>query len=187
MVIVYEAPNSSPWEDILSRMANDNAAKQLSCSWGGGPPDATAEQIFKQMAAQGQTFFNATGDSDAFTGQIPFPSDSPNIVEVGGTTLNTISPGGAWSSETTWNWGYNQGGYVGSSGGISSYYPIPSWQQGVSMSASQGSTTFRNLPDVALTADNVYAVSDNGQAGDFGGTSCAAPLWAAFTALVNQQ
>lgn len=92
-VYVYEAPDSSPWPDVLSKMANDNLAKQLSCSWGGGPPDATSEQIFKQMAAQGQTFFNASGDDDAFTGQIDFPSESTNIVQVGGTTLTTSSSG----------------------------------------------------------------------------------------------
>jgi subtilase family serine protease len=185
-VIVYEAPNSSPWEDILNRMANDDLAKQLSCSWGGGPPNSTAEQIFQQMAAQGQTFFNATGDSDALIGAVPFPTDSPNIVQVGGTGLVT-SAGGAWAFEITWNWGLSRGGYVGSTGGFSSTYPIPSWQQGVSMATNQGSTNFRNFPDVALTADNVYAVSDNGRGGSIGGTSCAAPLWAGFTALVNQQ
>src|SRR5438046_4122779 len=84
-----EAPNGSSWVDLLSRMANDNLSRQLSCSWGGGSPDATAEQIFQQMAAQGQSFFNASGDDDAFTGPIPFPSDSPNITQVGGTTLTT--------------------------------------------------------------------------------------------------
>jgi subtilase family serine protease len=182
-VIVYEAPNPSPWEDILNRMANDNAAKNLSCSWGGGGPDSTAEQIFQQMAVQGQTFFNATGDDDAYTGSIPFPSDSPYIVQVGGTTLSTVSAGGAWSSETTWNWG----GGTGSSGGISTVYGIPTWQAPISMASNQGSTTKRNLPDVALTADNVYVVYHNGRAGAFGGTSCAAPLWAAYTALVNQK
>ena len=182
-VIVYEAPNGSPWEDILNRMADDNAAKSLSCSWGGGPADSTAEQIFQQMSAQGQTFFNATGDSDAYVGTIPFPSDSPNIVQVGGTTLSTVSAGGAWSSETTWNWG----GGTGSSGGISTVYGIPSWQSPISMVSALGSTTKRNLPDVALTADNVYVVYKSGHSGAFGGTSCAAPLWAAYTALVNQK
>src|SRR4029077_13737661 len=106
-----------------------------------------------------------------YTGQIPFPSDSPNIVEVGGTTLSTLSAGGAWSSETTWNWGNG----TGSSGGISTVYSIPSWQQGISMASNQGSTTKRNLPDVALTADNVYVVYNTSTTGVFGGTSCAAP------------
>ena len=48
-IYVYEAPNGSSWVDLLSRMANDNLSRQLSCSWGGGSPDATAEQIFQQM------------------------------------------------------------------------------------------------------------------------------------------
>lgn len=182
-IYVYEAPNPSPWVDLLSRMANDNLSKQLSCSWGGGPPDPTAEGIFQQMAAQGQSFFNASGDSDAFTTDIEFPADSPHITQVGGTTLTTTGPGGSYVSETVWNWG----GGIGSSGGISTYYGLPTFQQGISMVANHGSTTKRNIPDVALTADNVYVTFDNGSSGSFGGTSCAAPLWAGFTALVNQQ
>jgi hypothetical protein len=181
-IYVYEAPNPSPWVDLLSRMANDNLSKQLSCSWGGGSPDAASETIFKQMAAQGQSFFNATGDSDAFAGTIDFPSDSTNITQVGGTTLTT-GTGASYLSETVWNWGGSQG----SSGGISPYYAIPPYQLGISMSANQGSTTRRNVPDVALTADNVYVVYNNGNSATFGGTSCAAPLWAGFTALINQQ
>jgi subtilase family serine protease len=186
-IIVYEAPNPSPWPDLLNRMANDNLAKQISCSWGGGSADPTSEQIFKQMASQGQSFFNASGDSDAFTGSITFPSDSTNITQVGGTTLTTTGPNGSYVSETVWNWGLDQGSYVGSSGGISTYYPIPSWQRGINMTTNRGSTTMRNVPDVALTADNVYVRYGNGSSGTFGGTSCAAPLWAGFTALVNQQ
>src|SRR5262249_22319690 len=138
-VLVYEAPNPSPWPDLFNQMANDNLARQISCSWGGGGPDPTSEQIFKQMAAQGQSFFNATGDSDAFTGSIPLPSESTNITQVGATTLSTTGPGGAWSSETVWNWGKNGGKYVGSSGGISTTYTIPDWQLGISMVANHGS------------------------------------------------
>ena len=186
-VVVYEAPNPSPWPDLLNRMANDDLANQISCSWGGGSPDATSEQIFKQMAAQGQSFFNASGDSDAFVGSVPFPSDSTNITQVGGTTLTTTGPGGSLLSETVWNWGSVRGKYIGSSGGISTYYSIPIWQQGISMTANHGSTTMRNIPDVALTADNIWVDYNNGQGAAFGGTSCAAPLWAAFTALVNQR
>jgi uncharacterized repeat protein (TIGR03803 family) len=177
-VIVYEG---STTDDILNRMATDNLAKQIGASWTYGI-DATSEQIFMQFGAQGQSYFNASGDSDAYTGVIPTPADDPNITVVGGTTLTTTGPGGAWVSETVWNWGGGEGG----SGGISTVYPIPSWQQGISMTANQGSTTMRNLPDVALTADNVYVMYGNGKSGSFGGTSCATPLWAAFTALMNQ-
>src|SRR5262249_61575188 len=174
-----------PWVDILSRMANDNAGKQLSCSWGGGPPDATAEQIFQQMAAQGQSFFNASGDDDAFTGTIPFPSDSPNIVEVGGTTLTTDAAS-SWSSETTWNWGFSHGSFVGSSGGVSTVYSIPTWQQGINMTANQGSTTRRNVPDVALTADDGYVGFKNGFRGNFGGHGWGPPPLGGFSALFNK-
>jgi uncharacterized repeat protein (TIGR01451 family) len=186
-IYVYEAPNPSPWVDILGKMADDNLAKQLSSSWGGGPPDAAAEQIFQQMALQGQTFFNASGDSCAYTGLIPFPSDSPHITVVGGTTLTT-GPGVGYTSETVWNWGIEFGeDGIGSSGGISPTYPIPTWQTNVNMTANKGSTTKRNIPDVALTGDNVWVIYGAGQSGAFGGTSCAAPLWAGFTALINQQ
>src|SRR6185503_13786132 len=69
-----------------------------------------------------------------------------------------------------------------------SSYLIPSWQQDIDMTANKGSTMFRNIPDVAMTADNVYVIADNGTAyPGTGGTSVAAPLWAGFAALVNQQ
>ena len=190
-IIVYEAPNGTAWSTMLSAITNINniLAKQISCSWSGGSPDPTAEGIFKGMAAQGQSFFNATGDLDAFTGSISFPSDSTNITEVGGTVLTTTGAGGAYLSETVWNdrTPNPNGGDWGSSGGISPTYAIPGWQQGISMTANHGSTTMRNVPDVALTAKNVFIIADANQHETAEGTSCAAPLWAGFTALVNQQ
>jgi hypothetical protein len=198
-IYVYEATNPTPWVDLLSRMANDNAAKQLSCSWGDtdpAAPDLASEQIFIQMAAQGQSFFNASGDSDAFTNGIPFPSESTNITQVGGTTLTATTNAGivTFSSETVWNWGISRSATtydgVGSSGGISLNFGLPIWQQGMNanLTSAGGSLTKRNVPDVSLTADNVYNISDNGTSkGAVGGTSCAAPLWAGFMALVNQQ
>ncbi len=189
-IYVYEAPNPSPWVDILSKIADDDAANQVSSSWGGGEePNPSAELIFEQMALQGQSFFQASGDNDAYIdpdNPIPFPSDSPHITVVGGTTLTT-GTGGAYSSETVWNWGIEYGDDgIGSSGGISDNFPIPSWQTNINMRMRGGSPTARNIPDVALTADNVYVLYGAGQSGDFGGTSCAAPLWNGFTALVNQ-
>jgi subtilase family serine protease len=185
-IVVFEAPASSVYfNDLLSSMAASNQIKNLSCSWGGGGPNATAETIFKQMAAQGQSFFNASGDSDAFVGSISFPSESRNITQVGGTTLTMNDSGSSYGWEKVWNWG----GGTGSSGGSSTTYTIPVWQQGLSMAANQGSTTMRNLPDVAMIADNIYIIAGGSGAGvtGIGGTSCAAPLWAGFMALVNQQ
>ena len=199
-IVVFEAGPSGLQNDILNAMAASNQIKQLSCSWGwGGGPSTTTDNIFKEMAAQGQSFFNAAGDGDAFTvgsssangvdntSLDNAPSSCPYITVVGGTTLFTTGPGGSWSSETTWNWGLDDGSYVGTSGGVSSYYSIPTWQAGISMSANGGSTAYRNIPDVALTADNVYVAYGDGSSASFGGTSCATPLWAALVALMNQQ
>ena len=189
-ILVYEGTNGvTPWVTILTQIADDNLAKQVSCSWSGGGPDPSSEQALVKMAGEGISFFNAVGDNDAFISAIGFPSDSTNVTECGGTTLSTTGPGGSYLSEIVWNWGTSNpsGGDWGSSGGVSTYYSIPPWQQGVATTPNQGSSTMRNVPDVALTADNVYVTYNDGGAGSFGGTSCAAPLWAAFTALVNQQ
>jgi len=139
-IVVFEAgPNGIP-NDVLNAMAASPGVSQFSCSWGwGGGPSTTTDVIFKNMAAQGQSFFTASGDTDAFTSGSSSangvdntslqdaPSSCPYITVVGGTTLTTTGPGGSWSSETVWNWGLQKGKYVGSSGGISSYYSIPDW------------------------------------------------------------
>jgi len=190
-VLVYEAPLGTAWTTILGQIADDNLARQISSSWGGGPnPNPGGEVILQQMASQGQSFFNASGDDEAYTGSPEFPMDSPNITVVGGTTLTTAARGGARATETAWNWGLNTltGIYTGTGGGISPNYPIPTWQLGInSFATNGGSQLARNVPDVALTADNVYVKYGNGLGGMFGGTSCAAPLWAGFMALVNQK
>jgi subtilase family serine protease len=175
-IIVYEGYN---WNDVLNRMATDNTAQQLSCSWVFSPINATTEQIFKQMIAQGQSFLQASGDSGAYHSAISPPADNPNVTVVGGTALSTNGPGGQWLSESTWS---------GSGGGISTTYAIPSYQQSMDMGALGGSTTMRNIPDVALTAAmQMFVIYNNGQGTAVGGTSAAAPLWAGFVALANQQ
>jgi hypothetical protein len=175
-IIVYEGTN---WNDVLNRMATDNLASQLSSSWGFSPTNGTTEQIFKQMIAQGQSLFQASGDNGAYQGGIMPPADDPNVTVVGGTSLTTASAGGAWQSETTWG---------DSGGGVSTTWPIPSYQQPVNMAAAGGSASMRNIPDVALIADTqMFLICNNGQAVEVGGTSAAAPLWAGYIALANQQ
>lgn len=180
-IFVYEAPNPAPWVDILSDMAEDDLASQASCSWSGGGPDPAAEQVFQQMAAQGQSFLSAAGDAGAFTNVIQFPSSSPNITLVGGTYLVTDTNQN-YVAEAVWNRGNGSAG----GGGIGLTVEMPVWQMGVDMSSNGGSAVWRDIPDVALTAEDVY-VFINGQGNLAAGTSCAAPLWAGFTALANQQ
>jgi subtilase family serine protease len=197
-VVVFEAPaagTSANWVDMLNRMASSNTIRQFSCSWGLGSPSVSGDLIFQSMAGQGQTFFTASGDGDAYITPIPWPSDSPWVISVGGTTLNMNGAGASYASETVWNSGLlgtawfsnGKSGYWGSGGGVSTTYNLPNYQLGVNFGAVGGSSTKRNIPDVALTANQVWVNYFNGLATNFIGTSCAAPLWAGFTALVNQK
>ncbi len=175
-IIVYEGENPN---DVLNRMATDNLASQLSSSWGWSPISASTDQIFQQMVAQGQSLFQASGDDGAYEGGVMPPADDPHLTVVGGTSLTTAGAGGAWQSETTWS---------GSGGGVSTTWPIPSYQPPATMTAAHGSATMRNIPDVALLADvQIFLICNNGQAVEVGGTSAATPLWAGFLALANQQ
>ncbi len=158
----------------------------IGCSWGWTPADpSTLDPYFKKMAAQGQNFFAASGDSSTWSRRNEaWPADDANVVSVGGTDLTTASAGGAWKSETAW---------VDSGGGISpDSIAIPSWQQlaGVINSSNKGSTTLRNGPDVSANANfTFYVCADQTTctANEYGGTSFAAPMWAGYIALVNQQ
>jgi len=95
-VVVYEGllPDS-----ILNRMATDNLAKQLSASWTYSI-DANSEQIFQQFAAQGQSFFNASGDYDAWVGSIYPPCDDPYITSSTAPTMMASAAGAASAPPT---------------------------------------------------------------------------------------
>ena len=189
------------YDDILDSMLGEPQIKIFSSSWSGGGFDNSGELSLQYMALQGQTFFQSSGDGDAYTQTIQGPSDSIFATIVGGTTLTMDASASHYVSETVWNsgfqssgWGNNggytlgdtNGGYWGSGGGVSSVYPIPYYQSFVNMPAVGGSATMRNIPDVALTANFITCVA-NGVTNSVEGTSCAAPLWAGFAALINEQ
>ena len=195
-IIVYEGPNSEQGVlDTYNRIASDNIAKSISTSWGENESLSsssflqTENTIFMQMAAQGQTMFAASGDSGAIasgkTLGVGDPASQPFVTGVGGTQL--FMSGGAYDHETTWNSGSASGGAGG--GGISSVWTQPSWQNGSVSNSTLGSVAMRNVPDVALHANSNrgYSIYSKGSWTIYGGTSCAAPIWAAFTALVNQE
>lgn len=187
-LIVYEAPNAGlTWLDILTQMQEDDSAKQLSSSWLFDFDDPNADLVYQEFAMQGQSFFQCSGDDLAFYNSAQQWADDPNVTLVGGTTLATAK-NGSWVSETVWT---NGDGIIGSGGGVSaSYlgnYAIPSWQKGISMTTNGGSTTNRNVPDVAMVAYYVWIYWNDGETGWWWGTSIAAPLWAGMTALANQQ
>jgi subtilase family serine protease len=94
--------------------------------------------------------------------------------------LTTNGAGGPWQSETAWA---DSGGGPSDDG-----LTIPSWQAGVANSSNAASTTVRNVPDVAAEGNFDNYLCDQGScSGDWGGTSFAAPRWAGFLALINQQ
>jgi subtilase family serine protease len=174
---------------IISAMTTHNPLPTtIGCSWGWTPADpSTLDPYFQKMAAQGQNFFAASGDSSTWSRRNEaWPADDANVISVGGTDLTTASAGGAWKSETAW---------VDSGGGISpspEHVAIPAWQKlaGVINSSNKGSTTYRNGPDVSANANfTFYVCADQTTctANEYGGTSFAAPMWAGYVALVNQQ
>lgn len=179
-ILFYEGSSNT---EILNQMATDNVAKVISSSWGWDPADAPSDDaVFQEFAAQGQSFVSASGDQGAFNSSTySFPEVDTYVIQVGGTDLKTTGPGGAWSAESSWP--QSGGGYVKGT-------PVPSWQQlkGVINSSNRGSKVLRNSPDVAAEAnfDNPTVVNGRYVTG-FGGTSFAAPRWAGFLALVNQQ
>lgn len=166
-------------DDILHAMATSATPLTVaSCSLGFEYSD-NANQAIGQMAANGVSFFMASGDSGSSTNDSS--NNFTNQTLVGGTTLNTntvtggVYPSNYYASENTW---------PGSAGGVLGV-SIPDYQAGVSMATNGGSTTSRNYPDVAMVAVGLEVFFNGGFTG-FNGTSAGAPLWAGFTALVNQ-
>ncbi|HEX3628428.1 MAG TPA: S53 family serine peptidase [Verrucomicrobiae bacterium] len=179
-IIIYHGTNSA---DILNRMATDDLAKQLSSSWKPFDASALTDQALQELMAQGQSMFQASGDSGAQPSLDISQPSSPYETLVGGTTLTTTGPKGSWVSDSVWN----PSAGSASGGGISTVYPIPDWQTNVSMAGNQGSSSYRNSPDVSLVANMVNVIANNGLGFRAFGTSCAAPLWAGITALINQK
>jgi subtilase family serine protease len=160
----------------------------VSMSFGG--PEFAGISFYDQFLTTppghpGVTFVASTLDNGAYyhnrSAAAPWPAVSPNVLAVGGTTLN-LNPDNTIKSETAWSFG---------GGGLSKFEFQGSYQKGF---VSQ-STTQRANPDVAYDADlnTGFAVYDtvpaNGQTGWFkaGGTSAGVPQWAALVTLADQE
>ncbi len=213
-VVVYQGPNSdSGAYDTYARIVSDDTAQVISTSWGlceadEGLAAAQAEaSLFEEAAAQGQSVFAAAGDngSQDCSGDnssppndslaVDDPASQPDVTGVGGTTLSNPGPP---ASESVWNESVAGAGAGG--GGISTLWSMPSYQSGApsALNVTTGSPTgsqcgagasgyCREVPDVSADADPYtgYVIYWNGSWGTIGGTSAAAPLWAAYMALVN--
>jgi len=186
-VTVFEGPNSDAGEVDTYQAIVDSGIPTTSISWGAAESARTTSNInavdavFKAGAAEGLGFYAASGDDgsdDAGDGgtSVDYPASDPYVTGVGGTKL-TVTSANAWSKEVAWS---------GGGGGKSSVFKIPSWQTAVQKSAGGG---YRQVPDVSAHANPSPGVSiySQGSWSSVGGTSAAAPEWAAFAALYNQQ
>ncbi|MDH6111566.1 subtilase family serine protease [Kitasatospora sp. MAP12-15] len=206
--------NEAAIQNTYRQIVTDNRAQVVSTSWGicdqvMATSDLQAEQdIFLQAALQGQTVVAASGDDGSSScynlqsaGAPPSvtnvlsasdPASQPYVTGVGGTSL-TDTAGAV--SETVWN------SHGGASGGGVSRWAVngststnPFYQSGFvapgyanNCQAAAGSVC-RQSPDVAADADpsTGYVVSTGaGYWMLIGGTSGAAPLWAAIAAHQN--
>ena len=176
---------------LLSGMSSDTPLPlNLSSSWYWGANPSGDDPYFEKMAAQGQTYLEAAGDSGGYTENSPWPMNSQYVNTVGGTSLTTTGPGGDWVSETYWS--YEGSSYGG--GGWGTNVDLPSWEvSAATLCESEGgecSTTYRDVPDVSANSQfSFYVCADQRActANEYGGTSFAAPMWAGYIALANQQ
>jgi subtilase family serine protease len=199
-VNVYEGTNS---EDMINEMASptqgDLRPNQISCSWGiAGNTNIPAGLM--ELAMQGQSFLYASGDNGAYqNGIYSGPAQAYlYMTGVGGTQLFMNGIGASWSNEVVWHDSPGTNfAFFSPTGGVLSQDVIPAWQADVSMAFNGGSTQYRNVPDVAMVARDIISCAtvvptnntppDPGEYFSTVGTSAAAPLWAGYIALVNQQ
>ncbi len=183
ILVVEAAPSYSTSQELQNLLGAVNAARNtpgvvaISMSWGFNemPNESSYDSTFTTPSGHtGITFIAASGDS----GVVEYPSASPNVLSVGGTTLNLSSSGG-YGSETAWS---------STGGGYSQFELEPSYQEAVQQTGA------RATPDVAFDGDpntgvEVYSTPPGSSKGSWqvvGGTSVGAPSWAGIIAIVDQ-
>jgi kumamolisin len=199
-IVVYFAPNTDAgFRDAVSKAVHDakNKPSVISISWGGPESNWTAQSMtaldeaIQAAAAMGITVCVASGDNGSDDGvgdgadHVDFPASSPHSLACGGTNLQ--ASGGSITSESVWNNG--AGGGAGG-GGVSSFFALPSYQEGLHVTMTRGGTQplrMRGVPDICGVADpqTGYDVRVDGSDTIIGGTSAVAPLWAGLIARIN--
>jgi len=185
-ILLVEA-NSASESDLLAAVnyaSNQPGVATVSMSWGSSEfsGEASYDGYFTTPTGHsGVTFFASSGDNGS---PALWPALSTHVVAVGGTTLSLDSQGN-YLGETGWS---------GSGGGISQLLSQPTYQQGLVIhngSSVISANGMRTAPDVSYDTDPntgfaVYGTYGwNGWA-EVGGTSDAAPQWAALVAIADQ-
>jgi kumamolisin len=193
LVVYLSSPDFAHADRAFDQMVNDHLGSVISESLGACEPDTPIghrdlyASIQNRSVAQGMSHFIASGDAGAYTCGIDqppaasFPSTLTNVTAVGGTTVFE-SVQGVYFKETAWGAPLSESG---TGGGASQFYPLPDYQKVVGLASGHG---LRQVPDVAANADpsTGFHIIFAGQEGQAGGTSAAAPLWAATVALIDQ-
>jgi kumamolisin len=202
IVVYFSDFTEQGWVDAITTAVHDSLhnPSAISISWGyaEGQDIWTSQAMqavndaFQSAATMGITVCVASGDDgssdDVNDGlaHVDFPASSPYVLACGGTSL--VSSGDVITSEVVWNDGPSGGA---SGGGVSSVFPLPSWQSQAKVppSVNPGNYVGRGVPDVAGDADpdTGYQVLSDGQNYVVGGTSAVAPLWAGLIARINQK
>jgi kumamolisin len=206
VVVYFAANNSRGWIDALHAAIFDKKHRPsvLSISWGqaeeywDGQTIHAIERLFQAAARLGVTICCSSGDhgvmeADGRPWTVPYPASSPHVLACGGTRLD-VSPRGALK-ETVWNQWREAG--LASGGGISQLHPLPPFQRGYRIPArpragneseSVRMPAGRGIPDVSANASTLtgYLIWSDGVTMSMGGTSAAAPLWAALIACLNE-
>lgn len=200
--VVAQAATNHDFDLVYGYIVNTLAhtVHVVTTSWGTCERDmkgysslALDDKLFAQARIEGQHWFSASGDfgtDDCQDGlkavSVDWPGSSPYVISVGGTNVKGRIVGGAvtqWLGETVWQQS-NSDGATG--GGASILFKKPLYQRGVTPSDG-----VRDVPDVALIADNVNDglwSAENGQVtGAWGGTSEAVPQWAGLFAIIEQR
>jgi subtilase family serine protease len=188
--------------DAMTQVADDHKAAVLSISYGqdegyqGAPAMEAENTVLAQLTGEGITVLASSGDKGAYGDgyaapyNVADPSTQPFITAVGGTTLFTDGNSN-YLGEQVWNELASNAGATG--GGISSYWSLPFYQQYEALPGyvtnNGGSSTFRNVPDVAAVGDlftgvAVYSKPYGGWV-TVGGTSVSAPIWAGYVSILN--
>jgi subtilase family serine protease len=157
-------------ETVAASIVASDGGGVVSNSWGGS--EFAAETAYDSFFSYpGVVYFASTGDGPG----VIYPSASPNVVAVGGTTLSR-NASGTYIFESAWN---------SSGGGLSQYETIPSYQKGVTKVVG----TQRGVPDVSAEADpnSGLWVLDSGNGGWYivGGTSASSPIWAGIVSAAG--
>ncbi len=193
MVVYFSAPDFAHADRAFDQMVGDHLGSVISESLGACESDTPSghrdqyASIQNRSAAQGMSHFVASGDGGAYTCGVTaapatsFPATLPNVTAVGGTTVFE-SVQGVYFKEVAWGAPLAESG---SGGGASQFYAVPDYQKVVSQAAGHAQ---RQVPDVAANADpsTGFHIVFGGHEGQAGGTSAAAPLWAATVALIDQ-